>query len=128
MKKEDEPDPSPLTLATVAEAAKERLVRRGKHPPTVIVQGSRDSATVEFELFHATSEGRAQQMFGAGVLLSQAGHIGRLQEVFFITEAWWLSVAEAGELFDTLHKRVDFRNPLSAVRCLDWRFNTQKQP
>jgi hypothetical protein len=116
MKKEDEPRPLPLTLETLTQGAKETLLKRGTHPPTQIAQGSRDSAIVEFELFHRGYEARAQQMFGAGVLLAQARHIGRLHEVFFITEGW-MSFGGEDRLSDTLPSQDPQRIEVLTVSC-----------
>jgi hypothetical protein len=82
-----------LTLEAVAAGIKEDALKRGQQPPTVIVQGSRQIEVAEFDTFDPTHEGRAQQMFTAGFLLAQAGNVGQLRQVFFMSEAW-MSVAQ----------------------------------
>jgi hypothetical protein len=88
VKKEGEPQPTPLTIETVAEIAVEVLLRDGYHRPTLIVEGSKASRVLQLSQVPPTHEERAAQMLTVGLLLREQGELGRLKQVYFVTEAW----------------------------------------
>jgi hypothetical protein len=77
--------------------AKEVTLRDGQHLPTVIADGSAQTAIVQLAELPNTHEGRAQQMYMTGFLLADSRQIGKLKQVFFISEAW-MSTPREGEL------------------------------
>ncbi len=91
--------PASLTLSEVSQIAQETLLARGRHAPTVIVEGQQRNVVVQFEAFPPTHAGRAEQMFVLGLTLAASGEVGVLQQVFFISEAW-MSVAEPGRTLE----------------------------
>jgi hypothetical protein len=88
---------SQLTLKEVTRTAKEAALQKGGHAPTIIAQGSAGSLVGTLEQFPQTHKAKVGQMFSAGFLLGQTGKVGRLEQVFFISEGW-LSQPEPGQL------------------------------
>lgn len=99
MRKEWKQRPVPITFELVTRLAKESLLRQGSHPPTLIVDGSKNPIVIQMEVLAPTFEGRLQQMFVTGQALAHEGTAGRLRSVYFVTEAW-LSHAQDGKLPD----------------------------
>ena len=119
VRKEWKQRPAPITFELVTRIAQESLLRTGSHPPTLLVDGSKNPIIIQMEVLAPTFEGRMQQMFVTGQALSHEGTAGRLRSVFFITEAW-LSQAQEGKLpamrpsQDPLRKEVLIVNGLEA--------------
>ncbi|MGQ9851565.1 MAG: hypothetical protein ACUVSU_16105 [Aggregatilineaceae bacterium] len=86
-----------LSLPEVARLAQDTLLRDGTHLPTVIAEGSEQTAIAQIAYLAGTHEERAQQLFIAGFTLAQSRLVGRLRQVFFIAEGW-MSEAEEGKL------------------------------
>lgn len=97
MSKEHDSRRYELSLPEVAHLAQEVLLRDGMHLPTVIAEGSEQTAITQIASLASTHEERAQQMFIAGFTLAQSRLVGRLRQVFFIAEGW-MSEAEEGKL------------------------------
>lgn len=87
MPNENTPKP-PVPFEEVIRVAKQVILRDGYHRPTVIVDGSSETIATQIDNLAPTHEGRAQQMFLLGALLSEHEEFGVLQQVFLITEAW----------------------------------------
>jgi hypothetical protein len=117
MSKEQEQRPQEVSLENVIRRAKEIILHDGVHLPTVIADGSARTAITQFAEFAATHEGRVQQMLVAGFVLSQTRQVGRLRQVFFISEGW-MSVAEEGKLPDRLPSQDPNRKEILFVSCL----------
>jgi hypothetical protein len=96
MSKERPDQPQPPTLEELARIATEVTLLHGYHPPTVFIAGSRRMVTAGFEELAPTHEERVRQMFAAGYALAPEAQVGRLQQVYFISEGW-LSSAEGGQ-------------------------------
>jgi hypothetical protein len=94
---EREPKPSPFTLEEVTRIAQETLLRDGKHVPTIIADGSKQPVVTQVLDLADTHDGRMQQMFSVGFLLAESRQVGKLHQVFFITEAW-MSTPHEGKL------------------------------
>jgi hypothetical protein len=101
MAKEQEPRKEALKIETIAEHAKETLLRDGYHAPTFIAEGMNQTIAGQFEEFGATHEERLFQMFSAGRVGGLSGELGILTQVFFISEAWMSVADEVGKLPDT---------------------------
>jgi len=80
--------PARMTLEEVARLAKASALEHGGHVAMVIAEGSNRSVVGQLPELAATHEGRARQMFGAGLALGQRGEVGNLEQVFFVTEGW----------------------------------------
>jgi hypothetical protein len=78
----------PFTLEVVSQLAKESTLKYGGHVPTVIAEGSKGRVVGELQDLPDTHEGRVQTMMVTGFGIAQTGEVGRLKEVFFISEAW----------------------------------------
>lgn len=97
MGKEHEPRPSSLSFEMVVKLAKETALEHGNHVPTLLVEGSRETALVQLQDIPDTPEGRIAQMFTLGLALGQEKSIGTLTQVFYIFEAW-MSMGQGGKL------------------------------
>jgi hypothetical protein len=82
-----------IDLDTLAEQAREVLLRDGYHAAMLFVETSLQTLAIQISEIAETHEERLAQMFLAGFKLSRVAEIGILQQVFFITEAW-LSIVE----------------------------------
>ena len=87
-----------LDLDTLAEQAREVLLRDGYHAAMLIVEGSLKNLILQVSELGETHEDKLAQMFVAGLTLARMGDIGVLQQVFLITEAW-LSLVEKNKSF-----------------------------
>lgn len=96
MNKEHEPRRGELTLQEVTRLAQEVILREGAQLPTVIAEGSEQTAITQIAYLAGTHEERAQQLFVAGFMLAQSRLVGRLEQVFLIAEGW-MSQAEEGK-------------------------------
>jgi hypothetical protein len=95
--KESENQPLSLTLERVAQVARETALRDGGHAPMVIAEGSVNATAVEIGALGDSHEIRMAQMRVAGYVLGRQANIGKLLQVFFISEGW-MSVASKGRL------------------------------
>jgi hypothetical protein len=87
--------PSPLTLEQVLKEAKSTALSRGRHAPTLILEGSGARLRTTLNDLPATHEGRARLLFRTGLLLAEAPALGELTQVFFVCEGW-MSLATEG--------------------------------
>lgn len=86
--KDREPQPSRLTIDTVAAQAKEVLLRDGYHQPILIVEGTDQALAVDLSEMADTAEMRQLQVFMAGAAVAQENLIRSLSQVFYIGEGW----------------------------------------
>ncbi len=94
----ERPDPhQPLTLEVVTRHAIDTLLRDERHAPTLIVEGSQTGVLIQIGDVPPTHEERMAQMFTLGFSLARQEAVGRLKQVFLITEGW-MSVADGGAL------------------------------
>jgi|SRR5579859_919562 len=94
------------TLTEIIEMAEEVLLREGQHMPTVMVIGSKKTAMLRLSDLPDTHAGRARRMFSAGRSIAREGVVGRLQQVYFISEGW-MSTGEKGKMPSQDPKRVE---------------------
>ncbi|MHB8752533.1 MAG: hypothetical protein ACYDBJ_25485 [Aggregatilineales bacterium] len=87
MTKQTEPENS-LHIEQVACAAREALLRDGRHPPTLIAVGSGKSAFIAFDTFGKSAPDNQQQLRQTGFRLAHDQQFGMLKQAFFISEAW----------------------------------------
>lgn len=85
----------PFELVTLV--ARELTLRNGGHAPTLIIDGSSALVFAQMDALAPSPQGRIEQMFSAGIALAREGRVGRLGQVFFISEAW-VSAAQDGSL------------------------------
>lgn len=97
MTKETVPQPVPMPFELVTLVAREMALRDGGHVPTLIIDGSDGPVFMLIDSLAPSHGERIEQMFFAGATLAREGHVGRLRQVFFISEAW-LSTARDGSL------------------------------
>jgi hypothetical protein len=76
--------------------AKEVTLRDGSHVPMLIVEGSRGLAIGQMEEMPDTHAERSDLMRSLGRAAAVSGKVGRLKQVFFISEGW-MSMAENGK-------------------------------
>ena len=93
-------DKPQLTIEEVSQMARETAMRMGSHVPLLVVEGDLDRLLFPITEMAKTHEGRAQQLFIAGLMLARSGEVGVLHQLFFITEAW-LSMVEDGKIPET---------------------------
>jgi hypothetical protein len=95
MSHEHDQTPVPITFEQIAEAAKERLLADGSHPPLLVLDG--DIKTVGVDLkFPNTSDRRQELMYVVGLGVARTGIVGALRQVFLVSEAW-MSHVEPGQ-------------------------------
>jgi hypothetical protein len=80
--------PQAITLEAIAEVAIENTLRDGFHAPTLLVEGTRDRFVTTFEQMGKTHEERVMQFYKAGVSVAVSQIVGRVKQVFFVSEAW----------------------------------------
>ena len=85
--KEGEPQPPPLTFATVIAIATEATRRTWGHQPTVIVDDGRVRLFSIVE-WGETHEERVENMALTGYEMGKSAELGALKQVFFISEGW----------------------------------------
>ena len=88
MTREHEGQPSRLTLEEVISSAIDALLTRGSHGPTLIVEGDRRGIVLALADIADTHQGRLKQMTMVGMATARETGIGKLHQVFFISEAW----------------------------------------
>lgn len=91
-----ERDPHQFNLEDVARFAKEVTLKQGWHIPTIIAEGTKRSIIGTLAEFPNTHEEKVDLMFSTGFGLAQSGEVGKLKQVFLISEGW-MSVAEEGK-------------------------------
>ncbi len=118
MSQEREQPSVPLTLAAVVSLAVETTLRDGGHPPTLIADGSQQSAGLQLTALGATHEARAGQVFMAGYRLAKSGRVGTLKQTFLISEAW-MSVAASDKPPSTPPSQDPQRKEILSIACLN---------
>lgn len=93
--------------------------------PTLIVQGTRQSAFMQFAAFGDTHEERVQQMLAAGGTLAEKRLVGMPEQVFFIAEGWMSTLAEGQEL-RTPPSQDQNRKEVLIIASLDVREHTSR--
>ena len=93
-----ERQPTSFTLDEVARLAKEVALEYGEHVPMVIAEGSTGSVVGQLVDFPETHEARSRRMYQAGVALGRSGQLGRLEQLFFVSEGWMSTAGEDGTL------------------------------
>ena len=76
----------------LTQKAKEITLQDGNHVPILIVEGSRALAISQMRDVPDTHDGRLDLMRSLGQAAAMSGKLGRLNQVFFISEGW-MSVA-----------------------------------
>lgn len=78
----------------IVRLAKETILREGKHGTMLFIQGDKNTRITGFGIFPDTHEGRIAMMQAAGRSAALGGEIGRLRQVFMISEGWMSMVME----------------------------------
>jgi hypothetical protein len=99
MSTERDKRPKLQTLEAVSRHAVDVLLRDGSHAPILIVEGNRGGTVITLQDMAPTHDERLRQMAQAGVVTAQRNEVGKLRQLFFITEAW-MSTTEGGQLPD----------------------------
>jgi hypothetical protein len=86
MYKERDRPPAGWTLDAVSLKAQEMALENGGHVPTLLVEGTRQSAVLQFAELGETHEERVEHMLLAGVELAQEASVGELEQIFFVVE------------------------------------------
>lgn len=77
--------------------AKEALLRQGSHGTMLIMEGDKNTLIAGLATFPATHAGRIITMRAAGRSVALSGEIGRLLDVYLISEGW-MSMSRDGKL------------------------------
>lgn len=93
MRKEGQPNEPRLTLEAVARQASEIMLRDGFHLPTILIEGSRQTAILQLPGMSGTPTERLYHLYAAGWSLGQSEGIEGIRDLFFVTEAW-MSLAD----------------------------------
>jgi hypothetical protein len=86
-----------INFEDVASKAKEVALHDGKHVPILIVEGSKSLIVSQIQDMPETHGERVELMRFFGQAAAKSGRVGRLEQVFFISEGW-MSVANEGKL------------------------------
>lgn len=89
--------PEKYQFEHVKQIAHETTLRSGHHIPLLIAQGSRGALMATPSELPSTPEGRQLLLWRMGFEFSSDGHIGELEEIFYISEAW-MSTGEQDNL------------------------------
>lgn len=96
MSKEKHPSEPSLHLKDIVRLAEEVLMRDGGHLTTLIVEGASDTLVTQLPDLPGEPEVRQSLLFQVGALLARDFDLGRLRQVFMITEGW-LSLRQEGK-------------------------------
>ncbi len=83
-----------ISFEDLAAHAKEITIQDGHHVPILIVEGSRSLAVSHIQEMPETHSERAELMLAFGQAAALSGKIGRLEQVFLVSEGW-MSVASS---------------------------------
>lgn len=84
------------SFENLIQKAKEITLQDGNHVPILIVEGSRGLAISQMRDVPDTHGERLDLMRSMGQAAAMSGKLGRLRQVFFISEGW-MSVANQGK-------------------------------
>src|SRR5690348_17239973 len=72
----------------IVQLAKELVLESGYHEPILFIQGTKGNIVLNFKEFGDTSDKREQNMLNAGATLAYRQHVGELEALVFVDEAW----------------------------------------
>ncbi len=72
----------------IVQLAKKLILEAGSHGPTVFLKGSEGKMAVALADFGETADKRARDMLNAGALTAFKHHVGELELIVFVSEAW----------------------------------------
>jgi hypothetical protein len=81
----------------IVQLAKKLVLETGYHEPIIFVKGSEGRVALEFKSFGETSEQRRLMMLNAGSRMAYEHHVGELEKLIFVDEAWMSKANEKGE-------------------------------
>ena len=88
-----------ISFEDVASKAKEVVLHDGKHVPILIVEGSKSLIVSQIQDMPETHGEKMELMRFFGQAAAKSGRVGRLEQVFFISEGW-MSVVNEDKLPD----------------------------
>jgi hypothetical protein len=101
------------------EIAKKLFLKDGYHVPLLLVKGTAGKIAIGLQEFGDTSDKRAQDMLNTGTWLACKHHVGDLELIVFICEAWM------GTNVRVLPSQDPNRIEVLQVNSLDVRTNTE---
>ena len=101
--------------------AKESVITLGRFQPTVFVLGTQGKVYMPLP-FGETSDDRVAIMAQAGIQCAEAGRIGEVERIIFVSEAW---VSPARQSY-TLPSQDPNRQEVVLFNSLDARTNAQE--
>jgi hypothetical protein len=93
-----ESKPGRFTLEDVARQAQEVTLKDGRHVPMLLINGDNQSIATALTELPSTHEARRELMRLAGHAVAQSGTATKLEQVFFICEAWMSVAKEDGTI------------------------------
>ena len=96
MRKERRSPESRLHLDDIVRLAEDVILRDGHHIPILLVEGTTDLMVMQLPGLPDEPELRQAMLFEVGKLVTSTASVGRLRQVFMITEAW-LSIEQEGK-------------------------------
>jgi hypothetical protein len=72
----------------IIQLAKELVLATGCHEPILFIKGSKGNIAMAFKEFGDTADKRVRQMLNAGTRLAYKHHVGELEALVFVDEAW----------------------------------------
>jgi len=86
-----------LNFEDIAQVAVETTLKDGLHVPLIIMDGSKDRIFGSVPEMPGTHGERLQFLHTIGQLAAESGKVGKLRQVFFISEAW-MSMPQDGQV------------------------------
>ncbi len=102
----------------ITRTAKELTIQNGQHMPLLIIEGSRNQIICQVQAIPDTHGMRMEMMRIFGQAAAKSGKVGRLEQVFFISEGW-MSVASEGKLPDLSPSQDPLRKEVLIVSGQD---------
>ena len=93
--------------------AKELVLKMGYHEPILYVKGSKDNVFMNFQEFGDTADDRVRRMLDSGAMLAYRHHVGELESLVFVDEAWM------GTNLDVLPSKDPKRVEVLIINILD---------
>jgi len=99
----------------IVELARKIMLRDGYHGPIVFVEGTEGKVAVQLESFGNTNSERVRDMLKVGIKTAIECHVGELELIVFVNEAWM------GTSRDVLPSQDPKRKEMLMIHSLDAR-------
>lgn len=102
-------------VKTIAELAKQLMLKDGYHAPMVFIKGTNGNVAVEMKSFGDTNYERVRNMLRVGMFTASKSNVGELELIVLVSEAW------ISKNFDMLPSQDPKHTELLLINSLDAR-------